>query len=1048
KRVFGYLAPEQAGSLRKPVDGRSDLYSLGIIFYRLLTGRLPYEADDVNTLIYQHVATEPPEPSHVRAGIPEILDGICLKLMAKDPLDRYQSAAGLVADLDEYAKQVREGRSPIEFPIARKDRLTHLNFATKMVGREQELEQLRELLEKAQRGEGGICFIAGEAGVGKSRLVDELRSEALRTDSLFLGGKCPTERLTAPYHVFRQALEPLPGKIRMRNAEAQKRFAARVSEAVGEVGWEVLKVLPQAADLLGHPPALEELEPEKAKARFLLTVGNFVLSLGTPGAPLVLFLDDLQWADDAGLELFERLGEKAARHAVLIIASYRTEEGPSSRRAVESLNRLKSATPVLEITLQPLTLGDTQRLVKDILSDIEVSYAPLVEWLHSRTQGNPFFTLEMLRLLVDQGVIEFHDDGLRCDPGRLEHSDLPDNAVDIVLHRIHALSETERELLVHAAVVGRAVDARILSAVSEMPLEEVSAIIENAIQRQILMRELVGNERVHFIHDRVREAFLERADRQERSSLHRKIAQTLEELYAGRLDDVIYDLAYHYTKAKGDPEKVLTHNCRAGQAALDALGYRQAGTVYAAARGVLESIGETRTVRYLNVIEKLGTAYRLSGQLDDALAAIEIGEKLTEVLAPGRCVDFAVNKAQILFEKGLLDECVATLVRSLRRQGFYVHKTRFGLVVTLIAELVRRLFYTFLPAMFRNMVPCNDSTKITTLRHLSLLAHVAYFQGKTLLSLLFYCKSTNYGDRIGLCREHAELHAAGVGFWATLPSLVMAKYSHRQACDETRRLNSRRLEASVRAWYVPFAEAFNRSAEGLSQLGDADKILMTFGEYYYVAILRTVSVRLMAMCGDIRKGLAVAHSLLLLARDAHMRQAEGWALWNITLLQAFLGEVTEQTVAASETAHRLAKETTDIPNVSSSMALIGYAHLRRGEYRKAVACVEEAVALSTRPNAAFWVLRTYPIGAQIYLESIRSKACPPDERDVYMKRARWFCRMSLKWGRKFKYIWGWAWQVNGTWHWLAGHQRKARRCWRAGLSYLQKETQDIYRIAW
>ncbi|HBA83510.1 MAG TPA: hypothetical protein DCZ95_05380 [Verrucomicrobia bacterium] len=1046
-RVFGYLAPEQAGSLRKPIDERSDLYSLGIVFYQLLTGLPPYTAEDANALIYQHIATEPFPPSRVRREVPEILDRMCAKLMAKEPSERYQSADGLHYDLDEFLRLRRSGAPVVSFALARKDRLRRLDFSTRMVGRAQEQAQLLALLEEARNGRGAVCFLAGEPGVGKSRLVDELRKTVLKSDGLFLGGKCPTDRLTAPYYVFTQALDPLAGKIRMCDVEDQKRFAARVQRAVGDLGQEVLKISRQAESLLGHPPALDELEPEKAKMRFLLTAGEFIMSLGTPGAPLVLFLDDLQWADDASLELLERLGEKAARHAVLILASYRTEEGAATERVIESICRLKSAASIAEIALGPLTSHDVHELVAEVLLNDERSFAHLAEWLHARTRGNPFYALEMIRLLVDQGVIEFQDNALVCDPHRLAQSDLPDNAIDIVLRRIHALEDWERAILVYAAVIGRAVDVRVLAAVSGTPPEAVSLAVDHSIQRQILVRELVGSERVQFIHDRVREAFLDQAGVHQRRSLHLKIAQTLETHHAGQLDAVIYDLAYHYTQAEGDLEKVVLYNCRAGNAALKALGYRQAANAFEAARAVLEARGETQSLRYLDVLEDLGAACRLSAQLDEAITVMEAGEKLAETLAPERRNGFTAARAHALVEKGLSDEGAAVLIRSLRQEGFHIYRTRIGFVLSLIAELAQQGLHILFPSVFRNLRPCTDPRKLALLRQLCSLAHVTYYQDNVLTSFLFFLKTINYGDRIGLSLEHAAMYSKGTAIWATLPNLALANYSHRQSRYEARLLGDRRLDAVLRAHYLFIADAFNKADDGLAQLGDAEKTLLECGEYYNVSLMRTTSCRLVAQSGDIRKGLAIAESLLQLGRDAHMQQVEDWGAWNVGYFQSLLGEVTEQTIANLELAHRLAKESSDIPNISSSMSILGYAHLRRGAPQKAIECVEKAVALAKRPNAAFWILRTYPIGAEIYLEALRDPACSPERRTEYLKRAGWFCRMALKWGRRFPYALGWAWQVNGTWHWLNGRTRKAHACWFKGLDYLEGQTKDLHRIA-
>ncbi|MFA5117149.1 MAG: AAA family ATPase, partial [Candidatus Omnitrophota bacterium] len=320
--TFGYLSPEASGILRKPVDLRSDIYSLGILFYQLLTGRLPYEAKDISNLIHQHIAIKPAPPSKLNNTIPPVLDNIILRLIAKEPSERYQGLSGLISDLMEYQNQRAQGKELVDFEIARFDKLREISFSTRLIGRDKELNQLNELLNKTKQGQGSLAFVFGEPGIGKSRLVDELRGSIHSLNGLFCGGKCYQFEFRTPYKVFAEAIDAYIEKIKRLSTQEQEAHIARIKDALGELGGEVVKIAPAITDLIGTPSKLVELEPEKEKIRFLITVTNFLASFSSSESPLLMFLDDLQWADDGSLEILERFAEKLRNTATTLIVSY------------------------------------------------------------------------------------------------------------------------------------------------------------------------------------------------------------------------------------------------------------------------------------------------------------------------------------------------------------------------------------------------------------------------------------------------------------------------------------------------------------------------------------------------------------------------------------------------------------------------------------------------------------------------------------------------------------------------------------------------------
>ncbi|MFA5116239.1 MAG: AAA family ATPase, partial [Candidatus Omnitrophota bacterium] len=414
--TFGYLSPESSGILRKPIDSRSDVYSIGILFYQLLTGRLPYIADDISNLIHQHIATKPTPPSKANNQIPPVLDNMVLRLIAKEPQERYQALSGLIFDLMEYQNQRAKGKELVDFEIARFDKLREISFSTKLIGRDKELAQLTDLLNKTKQGQGSLAFVFGEPGIGKSRLVDELRGSIHSLNGLFCGGKCYQFEFKTPYKVFSEAIDAYIEKVKRLSSGEQEAHVKRIKEILGELGGEVVKIAPTITDLIGTPPKLVELEPEKEKIRFLITVTNFLTSLSSLDAPLLMFLDDLQWADDGSLEILERFAEKLQNSSILLIISYRNTEVPETHPLAQLIKKLKEQNTFLsEIPVNFFSLTETSQMISQIIMEKEEAVLPLANELQERAKGNPFFTLELLHSLVDSKVIYLKEDHYTYD---------------------------------------------------------------------------------------------------------------------------------------------------------------------------------------------------------------------------------------------------------------------------------------------------------------------------------------------------------------------------------------------------------------------------------------------------------------------------------------------------------------------------------------------------------------------------------------------------------------------------------------------------------
>ncbi len=529
--TFSYMSPEQSGIIRKPIDERSDLYSVGVIFYQLLTGDLPFKGKDISTILHQQIAKVPDSPSKLKKDIPKILEEIVLKLLNKEQEERYQSAKGLLADLRRYQDGERD------FVLGKEDKLIKLPFSTRLVGREEEISHLKDLFNQASGGKGKVCLISGEAGRGKTRLVEELRGYVYEKGGVFLSGRCLDQENKIPYQPFREALDEYIRSLHRRKKEDKEQIIESMKESVGESGEIIITLNPLMKEILRDVPSLVPLEPDRETKRFLMICSRFFRNLGEAGRPVVLSLDDLQWADEGSLSLLREIVQDIGKSPLLILGTYRDNEVTSEH----SLVKLKSEAEERELPLEEINLSlfdylRMNRLVASLLLEEEDSTREISRYILDKSKGNPFFAIETLRQLVDEKVI-CHQSGLwNVDWERLQEAEISPTILDVVLRRIALLKGEEANLLSYAAIIGREFDLNLLFKLSELEKEGVVSIVDRAIDLQLLEESLTEKGRILFVHDRIKEAFYQKVGGE-----WLKTAEGLGEVHLrmGRNDDAI-----------------------------------------------------------------------------------------------------------------------------------------------------------------------------------------------------------------------------------------------------------------------------------------------------------------------------------------------------------------------------------------------------------------------------------------------------------------------------------------------------------------------------
>ena len=447
-----YLSPEQTGRMNRNLDYRTDFYSLGATFYELLTGQLPFETEDAMELVHAHLARQPVPPHEVNPGIHSLVSAIVLKLMAKNAEDRYQSAHGLLADLEECWRQWQESQEIIAFPIGRCDVVDRLQIPQKLYGRDQEVQILLDAFERVaslqenpvkpgerdtqpwEVGSGKseiqnpkskilssatpdqaiaprsinpkseLILVAGYSGIGKSVLVQELYKPITQQAGYFISGKFDQFQRNIPYSAIFDAFTGLVQQLLGEPEERLKVWREKLLQALGANGQVIIDVIPQVELIIGKQPPVPELEGAAAQNRFNLTFEKFIRVFCTKDHPLTIFLDDLQWADLATLKLLEVIMGDAATESLLLLGSYRhTDVGTTHPLMITVGNLQRAGSNVKTFTLLPLSVENIAQLVADTLHQPPEAVKDLAALIYKKTEGNPFFIGEFLVLLSSVG---------------------------------------------------------------------------------------------------------------------------------------------------------------------------------------------------------------------------------------------------------------------------------------------------------------------------------------------------------------------------------------------------------------------------------------------------------------------------------------------------------------------------------------------------------------------------------------------------------------------------------------------------------------------
>jgi predicted ATPase/signal transduction histidine kinase len=525
------------------VDARSDLYSLGVTLFELLTGALPLNAQSVAEWLHAHVAVEPRAPSVLRNDAAGMLDALVLKLLAKDPLDRYQNASTLEADLARCLKEWTASGRIFQFELARADRLLRLARPTALFGRGAELGQLTDAyLRAARTGSAEVILLSGPAGSGKTALVNELARIAGRISASFGSGKPDQYQLATPYAPLVQALRSLVmGLLGGKRSDLEAKRAA-IMELGGGQAQLVAQLAPELELVIGEHPKVANLAAGQVSYRVNRALLSVFQAFATEGAPLLLFLDDLQWADDATLEFVEMIVGWAPRNLVLV-GAFRDQGQVRTKRFEKFLHDLAaSSIAMAQVALSPITAADVAELIAAAIDEPRRRVAELACVVHEKTGGNPFYVNHLLRTLVEDRVVGYDVELQQWawDISAIARRRQTDNIVDLLIARLGRLPSETREVLRLLACVGVRADDLLLTRVASVASDELQRRLEPA-KKAGLITGVEGGWT--FPHDRIQEAAYALTAETERPSQHASIAAAMFDLWQDRLQDAAFEIA-------------------------------------------------------------------------------------------------------------------------------------------------------------------------------------------------------------------------------------------------------------------------------------------------------------------------------------------------------------------------------------------------------------------------------------------------------------------------------------------------------------------------
>ncbi|MDZ8105709.1 MAG: AAA family ATPase [Nostoc sp. DedQUE12a] len=777
--TLAYLSPEQTGRMNRGIDYRSDFYSLGVTFYELLTGQLPFVLDDPIELVHCHIAKSAVPVAEVNPKVPIVLSDIVSKLMAKNAEDRYQSALGLKHDLERCQQASEKIGSIPAFKIGQQDVCDRFIIPEKLYGREEEVETLLAAFDRVSKGTTELMLVAGFSGIGKTAVVNEVHKPIIRQRGYFIKGKFDQLNRNIPLSAFVQALRDLMTQLLTETDQQLQQWQTQILEALGENGQIIIEVIPELEKIIGKQPPTPQLSGAAAQNRFNFIFHKFLQLFTTESHPLVIFLDDLQWADSASLQLIKLLVSQANYGYLLIIGAYRDNEVSPAHPLMIILDEIKLNGIINTITLKPLSQLKLNQLVADTLGCAEEAAFPLSQLVHQKTQGNPFFSTQFLKALHQDGLIEFtpptppYQGGWQCDIAQINQQALTDDVVEFMAFQLQRLPESTQFVLQLAACIGNQFDLETLAIACEQSQIEVAASLWKALQEGLILpqseiykfyqqnsesriqnSEFINNSEIRswdshsggsettlasgeschykFLHDRVQQAAYSLIPTEEKQAVHLKIGQLLlnqtpEANREERIFEIVSQLnvAAELITQSNELQALAQFNLMASRKAKLATAYTAAMDYAKVGIGLLNQESWQNQYQLTLALHQIATeAAYLSGDLEQMQVFANL--VLVHAKTPLDRVSIYEVKLEAFTSQGELAQAIATALTILEQLGVHLPPVPSQEDVTAAFDAVSDAIGGRLPSELLDLPQATDVNILAAARILTSVSPPAY----------------------------------------------------------------------------------------------------------------------------------------------------------------------------------------------------------------------------------------------------------------------------------------------------------------------------------
>lgn len=752
-----YLSPEQAGLMDAVVDGRSDIYSLGAVLHECLTGQPLFEGTTVGEVLRQHLTLQVPGVRSSGLTVPRALESVLLRMLSKEPGQRYQSAPGALADIDEIIAGLKRGIAEPPVVIGLHDRRNVLADPA-FVGRTSELSALGEHLHRAQQGRPGLVFLAAESGGGKSRLLEEFAGRASGRGAWILRGQGVDQAAQHPFQVLEGVAQDIKAAL-----GADEQLMARLTRLLGDRAEAVAITLPELGELLYHGRS-EHLPEAYGEMRSVEALALLLGLLGTPEKPAVVLLDDCQWADGLTAKVLQRWfshGEEDPSH-VLVVAAFRSEE-------VGEAHPFRQITPAAELNLPPLTAAELHDMAQSMAGTLPDE---VVDTVASLSEGSPFMAAAVLMGLVESGAAVQTDNGWQVDKSALAEAQTSRRAAVFLVRRLELLPPDALRLLSIGAVLGKEFDLDLAVGLSRQTQENAQAALHEARSRKIVWVDESEN-RCHFLHDKLREALLGKLENKERTELHLRAAQKIEELDGSR----VFELAFHFDAA-GAPDRALPFALAAAELARSQHTLEVAEAHY---RMAARSMPKADVAFRRRVTEGLGDVLTLRGSYEEAIEQFKQSLELTEDRQARAALQGKLG--DVSFRCGDMVGARTALEGAVRQLKYRMPRTILGLVLALVWEAVVQVLHSALPRLCTGRRPSEDAAReFLAMRLYSRLAYVYWFHSGKLRCGWAHLREMNLAERYSPSPELAQAYSDHAPVMTIVPwfsrGLKYAKRSH------------------------------------------------------------------------------------------------------------------------------------------------------------------------------------------------------------------------------------------------------------------------------